>query len=63
MYQKPVLEKFGHFRDLTRLGLSSSTDGFSVIGIGTSPGCQTTWRWGSHGGTVEYGCPEEQGTS
>lgn len=53
MYQKPTLEKFGSFRDLTRLGFASSTDGASIFGIG-SPGCSTT-LWGR---TYEIGCPD-----
>ncbi len=52
MYQKPQLQKFGTFRELTLLGLNSSTDGAVIFGIG-SPGCSTTigkWTW-------EIGCP------
>lgn len=63
MYRKPTLEKFGHFRDLTRLGFSSSTDGFTVIGIGTSPGCETNWSYGGSSGTIELGCPTESVSS
>lgn len=51
MYQKPQLQKFGTFRELTLLGLNSSTDGAVIFGIG-SPGCSTTigkWTW-------EIGC-------
>lgn len=59
MYRKPTLEKFGHFRDLTRLGFSSASDGFSIVGIGTSPGCETDWSWGSRSGTIELGCPSD----
>lgn len=51
-YQKPTVEKFGAFRDLTLLGLSSSTDGASIFGV-TSPGCSTTWR----GTEYRIGCP------
>lgn len=40
MYEKPNLERFGTFRELTQLGLSSDSDGWSIIGIGTSPGCK-----------------------
>ena len=32
MYQKPVLQKFGTFRDLTRIGFTGSSDGASVLG-------------------------------
>lgn len=41
MYEKPRLERFGTFRELTKLGLASDSDGFSILGIGTSPGCET----------------------
>lgn len=55
MYQKPVVEKFGTFRDLTRWGFSSASDGGSILGIG-SPGCETDLsRWGY--GVIEIGCP------
>ncbi len=36
MYEKPALERFGTFRDLTQLGLTGGTDLFGVEGI---PGC------------------------
>lgn len=32
MYVKPVLQKFGSFRDLTRIGFTGSSDGASVLG-------------------------------
>jgi len=32
MYKKPALQKFGVFRELTRVGFSGSSDGASVIG-------------------------------
>ena len=41
MYQKPEVQKFGSFRDLTQLGFANATDGMSILGIGTSPGCYT----------------------
>lgn len=51
MYQKPVLQKYGSFRELTLLGMNNSTDGASILGI-SSPGCSTTiGRW-----TFEIGC-------
>ncbi len=56
-YQKPTLQRFGHFRDLTRLGFSSASDGFSIIGIGTSPGCETSVNWNNRTYTWEIGCP------
>jgi hypothetical protein len=37
MYQKPVLERFGDFRELTQYGLIGSTDGGTIQGI-SSPG-------------------------
>lgn len=49
MYQKPSLQRFGSFRELTQLGLRSSTDGASFFGIG-SPGCETFG--------YEIGCPD-----
>lgn len=36
MYEKPALERFGTFRELTQLGLQGGTDLFGVEGI---PGC------------------------
>ncbi len=56
MYQKPSLEKFGTFRDLTQWGFSSASDGGSIFGIG-SPGCQTTIRRN----TYSIGCPTDDG--
>jgi len=53
-YQKPLVEKFGSFRELTRFGLASATDGASIWGIG-SPGCSTTFG----GRTWEIGCPDD----
>lgn len=58
MYEKPLLQRFGTFRELTQLGLASSTDGASIFGIG-SPGCSTTI--GGH--TWEIGCPTGATTS
>jgi hypothetical protein len=52
MYQKPALEKFGTFRDLTQWGLASASDGGSIFGI-SSTGCST--RIGRR--TFEIGCP------
>ncbi len=59
MYTKPTLERYGRFRDLTRLGLASATDGFSILGIGSSPGCETTWSYRGRTGTIEIGCPSD----
>ena len=33
MYQKPKLERFGTFRELTKLGLDSDGDGGIYIGL------------------------------
>lgn len=30
MYQKPKVERFGSFRELTRIGFTGSCDGYSV---------------------------------
>jgi hypothetical protein len=54
MYRKPTLETLGSFRDLTRWGFQSATDGGSIFGIG-SPGCET--RIGRY--TIEIGCPTD----
>lgn len=54
-YQKPTLEKFGTFRDLTRLGFSSASDGASICGVTTSPGCVSVFD----GRTYETGCPAD----
>jgi hypothetical protein len=35
MYQKPKVERFGTFRELTQIGFNGSTDGFTICGIGT----------------------------
>ena len=35
MYQKPQMERFGTFRELTQIGFNGSTDGFTICGIGT----------------------------
>lgn len=51
-YQKPLVEKFGSFRELTQLGLSSASDGASIFGIS---GCQT--------GPISLGCPTDPTTS
>lgn len=59
MYQKPLLQRFGTFRELTQLGLASSTDGASILGIGTSPGCSTDL----FGRSYEIGCPTGPSTS
>ena len=61
MYQKPVLVRYGSFRELTRWGFSSASDGGSIFGIG-SPGCQTDLsQWG--GGVYSIGCPTDGPTT
>lgn len=61
MYQKPLLQRYGSFRELTRWGFSSATDGGSIFGIG-SPGCETDLsKWGY--GTISIGCPTDGPTS
>jgi len=42
MYQKPSISRFGTFRDLTRTGCTGTSDGFTVVGIGTSVGSTPT---------------------
>lgn len=49
LYQKPILQKFGTFRELTQFGESGASDGFAIRGIGTSPGCSS--------GGFDYRCP------
>lgn len=41
MYDRPTLQKFGTFRELTKLGNDGASDGATVHGIGTSDGCLT----------------------
>jgi hypothetical protein len=53
MYTKPSLETLGTFRDLTRWGLSSASDGGSIFGVTVSSGCSTSWG----GRTWEINCP------
>ena len=38
MYQKPTVERFGSFRDLTQAGCSGTTDGMTFMGSGPSVG-------------------------
>lgn len=35
VYQKPRVERFGSFRELTQVGFNGTTDGFTICGIGT----------------------------
>ena len=32
MYQKPKVERFGTFRELTQVGFNGTTDGFTICG-------------------------------
>ena len=34
MYQKPKVERFGTFRELTQIGLQGSSNGYTICGIG-----------------------------
>ena len=54
MYQRPELQRFGTFRELTLLGFNSNTDGAVFLGVVSvsSPGCSTNWG----GNTYEIGC-------
>lgn len=55
MYSKPRVERFGTFRELTRVGFNGQSDGYTVNGVtdsgndqcasATAPGC--TPRTGS----------------
>ena len=47
-YTKPALERFGTFRDLTRIGADEGSDIGSVYGI---PGCN-----GQDDPNSEFGC-------
>lgn len=43
MYQKPRLDRFGSFRELTQVGFSGASDGTTFIGVtggvATGSGC------------------------
>lgn len=36
MYQKPSLQRFGSFRELTQIGINSNVDGSMIFGVVTS---------------------------
>ncbi len=38
MYQKPTVERFGSFRELTQAGCTGTTDGATFMGSGPSVG-------------------------
>ncbi len=38
MYEKPTVQKFGTFRDLTQAGCTGASDGATFMGSGTSVG-------------------------
>lgn len=49
MYSKPQIQKFGTFRELTRVGWKQASDGLSILGIG---GCNVSEYFG-------YDCPTD----
>lgn len=53
MYEKPELERFGTFRELTRFGPEAGSDIGSVYGIA---GCNAQDR------ESEFGCQATQGS-
>lgn len=56
MYQKPHIEKFGSFRELTRVGAIGSSDGGTFRGA-SSVGC------GGAQGNGQGNCPDPYPTS
>ncbi len=38
MYQKPRVERFGTFRELTQVGFNGTTDGFTICGANGGTG-------------------------
>jgi hypothetical protein len=38
VYQKPKVERFGTFRELTRVGFNGTTDGFTICGVNGGTG-------------------------
>ncbi len=42
MYQRPKVERFGTFRDLTRVGFTGAADGMGELGV---PGTGSNCRW------------------
>lgn len=42
MYEKPTLQRFGTFRELTQIGLTSNSDGASILSV-NSPGSDRAW--------------------
>ena len=38
MYQKPKVERFGTFRELTQVGFNGTTDGFTICGVNGGTG-------------------------
>ena len=43
MYQKPTLQRFGTFRELTRVGTDANGDG-GILGTGVVDGCNIIER-------------------
>jgi len=46
MYVKPILQRFGTFRELTQIGLTSNSDGASILSV-NSPGSDRQWFSGA----------------
>jgi len=38
VYQKPRVERFGTFRELTQVGFNGTTDGFTICGVANGTG-------------------------
>lgn len=38
MYLKPTLQRFGSFRDLTRIGFELASDGCTIVGVNGNTG-------------------------
>ena len=38
VYQKPKVERFGTFRELTQVGFNGTTDGFTICGVNGGTG-------------------------
>jgi hypothetical protein len=49
MYQKPSVQRYGTFRELTQVGCFSVTDGVSIVGIGSAVGSTPEVMTGADG--------------
>jgi hypothetical protein len=38
VYHKPIVERFGTFRELTQIGINGNSDGYTIAGNGVSSG-------------------------